>query len=89
MRRGKKLFGKANAPLHILEQHMKFVEEKNSFCFDLNDTFRPPIEPASREASPTDGPQEKTLGEDEKPVFCICRQPEAGLMIECEVCHDW
>ncbi|KAJ9617108.1 hypothetical protein H2200_000829 [Cladophialophora chaetospira] len=89
MRKGKKLFGKANAPLHILEQHMKFVEEKNSFCFDLNDTFRPPVEPASREATPTDGQEKGTLGDEEKPVFCICRQPEAGLMIECEICHDW
>ncbi|EXJ60475.1 histone demethylase JARID1 [Cladophialophora yegresii CBS 114405] len=89
MRKGKKLFGKANAPLHILEQHMKFVEEKNGFCFDLNDTFRPPVEPASREATPTDGQEKGTLGDEEKPVFCICRQPEAGLMIECEICHDW
>lgn len=89
MRKGKKLFGKANAPLHILEQHMKYVEEKNSFCFDLNDTFRPPVEPASREASPTEGHEKGNLGDDEKPVFCICRQPEAGLMIECEICHDW
>lgn len=89
MRRGKKLFGKANAPLHILEQHMKFVEEKNSFCFDLNDTFRPPVEPASREATPAEGQEKGSFGDDEKPVFCICRQPEAGLMIECEICHDW
>jgi histone demethylase JARID1 len=89
MRKGKKLFGKANAPLHILEQHMKFVEEKNGFCFDLNDTFRPPVEPASREATPTDGQEKGALGDEEKPVFCICRQPEAGLMIECEICHDW
>ncbi|KIX09663.1 uncharacterized protein Z518_00744 [Rhinocladiella mackenziei CBS 650.93] len=89
MRKGKKLFGKANAPLHILEQHMKFVEEKNNFCFDLNDTFRPPVEPASREATPAEGHERGALGDDEKPVFCICRQPEAGLMIECEICHDW
>ena len=89
MRKGKKLFGKANAPLHILEQHMKFVDDKNSFCFDLNDTFRPPVEPASREATPTEGLEKGTLGDEEKPVFCICRQPEAGLMIECEICHDW
>ncbi|RMZ79667.1 hypothetical protein DV738_g3237, partial [Chaetothyriales sp. CBS 135597] len=90
MRKGKKLFGKANAPLHILEQHMKYVEEKNSYCFDLNDTFRPPVEPASREVSPVDGSEKGALGaDDEKPVFCICRQPEAGLMIECENCHDW
>ena len=89
MRKGKKLFGKANAPLHILEQHMKFVQDKNQFCFDLNDTFRPPVEPASREATPTEGREKGAFGDDEKPVFCICRQPEAGLMIECEICHDW
>lgn len=89
MRKGKKLFGKANAPLHILEQHMRTVEETNNYCFDERDTFRPPVEPASREASPNGAVEDATLGEDEKPVFCICRRPEAGLMIECEICHDW
>lgn len=92
MRKGKKLFGKANAPLHILEQHMRFVDERNNFCFDLNDTFRPPVEPASREASPVEGQTkhvELSNDAEEKPVFCLCRQPEAGLMIECEICHDW
>lgn len=90
MRKGKKLFGKANAPLHILEQHMRLVEDRNNFCFDLNDTHRAPVEPASREASPEDG-HEGAVGthDEEKPVFCLCRQPEAGLMIECEICHDW
>jgi len=90
MRKGKKLFGKANAPLHILEQHMKNVEERNSYCFDLHDTHRAPVEPASREASPAEGEEKPRGGNDEeKPVFCLCRQPEAGLMIECEICHDW
>ena len=90
MRKGKILFGKANAPLHILEVHMKFVEEKNNFCFDLNDTFRPPVEPASRETSPNkDLEKGGILGEDEKPVFCICRQPENGMMIMCENCLEW
>ena len=91
MRKGKKLFGKANAPLHILKAHMQYVEEKNSYCFDLSDTFRPPVEPSSRASSPARDPGHSKggLGEDEKAIFCICRQPEAGTMIECEVCHDW
>jgi histone demethylase JARID1 len=90
MRKGKKLFGKANAPLHILEVHMKLVEDKNNFCFDLNDTFRPPVEPASRETSPNEDHEKGgILGEDEKPVFCICRQPENGMMIMCENCREW
>lgn len=93
MRKGKKLFGKANAPLHILKMHMQYVEKRNSYCFDLEDRCRPPVEPASREASP-DGaldPQSSYLGSrsKKKDVFCICRQQEAGLMIECEICHEW
>ena len=87
MRRGKKLFGKANAPLHILEQHMRTVDERNWYCFDLDDTYRPPVEPASRENSPVS--REWPHKDEERPLFCICRQPEAGLMIECESCHDW
>ncbi|KAH8702113.1 putative PHD transcription factor [Talaromyces proteolyticus] len=77
MRKGKKLFGKANAPLHILKSHMEFVEKKNAACFDLEDRCRPPVEPSSRAKS------------RKRDVFCICRQPEAGMMIECEICHEW
>lgn len=89
MRRGKKLFGKANAPLHILRSHMEYVESRNNYCFDLNDTYRLPIEPASRDASPVDDVKGGLGDSDERAVFCICRMPEAGMMIECEVCHDW
>jgi [histone H3]-trimethyl-L-lysine4 demethylase len=88
MRRGKKLFGKANAPLHILLSHMKLVEEKNKFCFDTSDQPRMPVEPASRANSPDEN--EPTDGSNSvRDVFCICRRPEAGMMIECELCHEW
>ncbi|OJJ48513.1 hypothetical protein ASPZODRAFT_93250 [Penicilliopsis zonata CBS 506.65] len=95
MRKGKKLFGKANAPLHILKSHMEYVEKRNSFCFDLEDRCRPPVEPASRDNSP-DGLLEPSTTNSMwgrksrvRDVFCICRQSEAGMMIECEVCHEW
>jgi histone demethylase JARID1 len=88
MRRGKKLFGKANAPLHILHAHMKQVDERNRACFDLSDQPRMPVEPASREASPEDGEPVDVSGSS-RDVFCICRKPEAGMMIECELCHEW
>jgi histone demethylase JARID1 len=86
MRRGKKLFGKANAPLHILHAHMKQVDERNRSCFDLTDQPRMPVEPASREQTPEDGVDGSGSSRD---VFCICRKPEAGMMIECELCHEW
>ncbi|EOD44979.1 putative phd transcription factor protein [Neofusicoccum parvum UCRNP2] len=87
MRRGKKLFGKANAPLHILQQHMDLVCARNEACFDLNDQPRMPVEPASREHTPASG-DENGAGST-RDVFCICRKPEAGMMIECELCHEW
>ena len=93
MRKGKKLFGKANAPLHILQQHMAYVEGRNKHCFALDDRPRTPVEPSSREPSPdTKSNQnygDSARGSRAREVFCICRQPEAGMMIECEVCHEW
>ena len=86
MRRGKKLFGKANAPLHILLQHMKIVEARNEACFDLADQPRMPVEPSSRANSPDEDQNKSGSSRD---VFCICRRPEAGMMIECELCQEW
>ncbi|KAJ5099630.1 hypothetical protein N7532_006631 [Penicillium argentinense] len=94
MRKGKKLFGKANAPLHILKSHMEYVEKRNSYCFDLEDSYRPPVEPSSRDNTPDgllENPTTNVWGPKSKKrdVFCICRHSEAGMMIECEVCHEW
>ncbi|KAI5461666.1 jumonji superfamily protein [Mariannaea sp. PMI_226] len=89
MRKGKKLFGKSNAPLHILKSHLEYVFERNQDCFDLeHDTPRMPGEPVSREVTPEPG---TTKWEDARArqVFCICRRIEAGMMIECELCHEW
>ena len=83
MRRGKKLFGKANAPLHILLSHMTLVRDRNEHCLSLSEKPRMPVEPASREPTP------ERYRHDPKEVFCICRQPEGGMMIECELCHEW
>ena len=89
MRKGKKLFGKSNAPLHILKSHLEYVLERNMDCFDIdNDTPRMPAEPVSREASPEQGASDR-LDDRTRQVFCICRKVEAGMMIECELCHEW
>ncbi|KAL0465761.1 PLU-1-like domain-containing protein [Neurospora intermedia] len=92
MRKGKKLFGKSNAPLHILKSHMDYVLDRNKWCFNtVEDTPRSPAEPASREPS-VDGEHDSSDNEDEngsRQVFCICRRVEAGMMIECEQCHEW
>ncbi|KAF1962468.1 PHD transcription factor-like protein [Byssothecium circinans] len=89
MRRGKKLFGKANAPLHILHAHMKQVDERNRSCFDLTDQPRMPVEPSSRANSETSDLDDGDGTGSSRDLFCICRRPEAGMMIECELCHEW
>lgn len=93
MRKGKKLFGKTNAPLHILKTHMEYVLDRNKDCFDIDlDRPRLPAEPASREPTPEDERPEEAKGRWEnrvREVFCICRRTEAGMMIECELCHEW
>ncbi|KAK3704613.1 hypothetical protein LTR37_013712 [Vermiconidia calcicola] len=89
MRRGKKLFGKANAPLHILHQHMKQVRDRNEACFEVTDKPRVPVEPSSRHVTPEEGVPISDGSNSSRDVFCICRKPEAGMMIECEVCHEW
>ncbi len=93
MRKGKKLFGKTNAPLHILKSHMEYVYDRNKDCFDIeNDRPRVPAEPASREPTPDpdmEGKSRRWTDPGFREVFCICRRIEAGMMIECELCHEW
>lgn len=93
IRKGKRLFGKSNAPLHILNIHLAYVFERNRDCFDTErDTPRRPGEPASRENTPEDsgpGEQQGQIRHANQEVFCICRKVEAGMMIECELCHEW
>jgi histone demethylase JARID1 len=33
--------------------------------------------------------QRITNSEGRPNLYCICRKPESGLMIECDVCHEW
>ena len=92
MRKGKKLFGKTNAPLHILKSHMDYVLDRNLDCFDItSDQPRVPAEPASRAASEERENKASRSWDDPtfREVFCICRRIEAGMMIECELCHEW
>jgi histone demethylase JARID1 len=60
------------------------VKERNDACFELRDKPRMPVEPSSREHTP-----ELDTKNNFPDVFCLCRRPEAGMMIECELCHEW
>lgn len=83
-RKGKRIFGKSNAPMEIFGQHLDHVASRNLACLSLDDIPRDPVEPSSREASPV-----HDTSEPRTEIFCMCRQPEAGLMLECDICHEW
>ena len=87
MRRGKKLFGKSNAPLHILHSHMWMVRDRNRDCLSLNERPSLPIEPRSKEGSPSESDSYDFFAP--KKSFCLCRCAESGTMIECDICHEW
>ncbi|RAL62905.1 hypothetical protein DID88_004746 [Monilinia fructigena] len=83
MRKGKKLFGKANAPLHILKQQLwNMLWERNVDCFDITqDKPRLPAEPLSREPSPSNDKLHSWEDPRFREVFCLCRRVEAGMMM--------
>ena len=89
IRRGKRIFGKTNAPLDIFGQHLDYVAQRNAACLSLDDIPRDPVEPASREATPDLSQDPNNLEAPRMEMFCMCRQPEAGLMLECDICHEW
>lgn len=36
-----------------------------------------------------EGQQQSSSGSSKPDVYCLCRTPESGLMIECDQCHEW
>ncbi|WBW70869.1 Swr1 complex histone demethylase subunit Msc1 [Schizosaccharomyces osmophilus] len=81
VRKGKRLFGKANAPLEIFNQHLELVDQKDSSAM---------IDEGS-DAHLYVG-NEYYIVAGNNPLdfhYCFCRLPESGMMIECEVCHEW
>ncbi|EEB08480.1 Lid2 complex subunit [Schizosaccharomyces japonicus yFS275] len=89
IRRGKRLFGKANAPLEILGQHLEYVRKRNTSCFSLIDQPGLPIEPSSPENAVSGSVNITAAKKRHGGYFCFCRLPENGVMIECEVCREW
>ena len=68
---------------------MNIVKERNDSCFELRDKPRMPVEPSSREHTPEHVRENNGDADAFPDVFCLCRKPEAGMMIECELCHEW
>lgn len=85
MRRGKRYFGKGNAPLYILRSHLILVDKRNNDCLSLDDTYDGPPKVYKEYEASAEGAEDSETGK----LFCICRRPESGLMVECEVCHEW
>ena len=80
VKRGKRLFGKTNASIHQLEEHLLFVAARNQNVLDLNDVPK-------QDGSPIgEGAETK---ESEDGPYCICRSGPTGEMVECDKCKEW
>jgi [histone H3]-trimethyl-L-lysine4 demethylase len=79
VKRGKRLFGKTNASVNQLEDHLAFVLQRNEHVFDPLDV------PNREDESP--GAMENKDSEDGP--YCICRSGPTGEMVECDKCKEW
>lgn len=86
IRKGKQMFRNDGTSVQTLLEQLRVVDEKTRYCFDLADIYTP----ATKTASSKEIPNLHEFAPDEREeVFCLCRQPEAGIMIKCAVCHEW
>ncbi|XP_076819433.1 lysine-specific demethylase 5A-like isoform X2 [Clavelina lepadiformis] len=37
----------------------------------------------------SDSKEAKKTTPEDSVLYCVCRKPSSGLMLQCEVCHDW
>ena len=80
VRRGKRLFGKTNASIHQLEEHLLFVAARNENVLDLNDIPKQDCGPVGEGVE---------MKESEDGPYCICRSGPTGEMVECDKCKEW
>jgi histone demethylase JARID1 len=85
VKRGKRLFGKTNASVNQLEDHLAFVLQRNEHVFDPLD-----IPKRDQDSSPRpDSPDAMEAKDSEDGPYCICRSGPTGEMVECDKCKEW
>jgi len=85
IRRGKKLFGKTNASVTQLEEHLVLILKRNESVFDTTDVPKREEASSPRPHSPS---ATETKDTEEGP-YCICRSGPTGEMVECDKCKEW
>jgi len=83
VKHGKRLFGKVNASVQQLEDHLLYVFERNERVFNANDVFKDASSP------PPTGEEVAEAKESEDGPYCICRSEPTGDMVECDKCNEW
>jgi histone demethylase JARID1 len=85
LKRGKRLFGKTNASVMQLEEHLILIQKRNESAFDTTDVPK-------RDKTSSPGPHSpgatETKDSEEGP-YCICRSGPTGEMVECDKCKEW
>jgi histone demethylase JARID1 len=73
VKHGKRMFGRMNASIHQLEDHLLYIQNRNERVFDGADVPRREDEAQDSESGP----------------YCICRSGPTGQMVECDKCKEW
>jgi histone demethylase JARID1 len=85
VKRGKRLFGKTNASVMQLEEHLILIQKRNESAFDTTDVPK-------RDKTSSPGPHSPDATEtkdSEEGPYCICRSGPTGEMVECDKCKEW
>lgn len=65
-------------------------ERKNDFNFSYeDDKYQLSSSYNALKEEEGDISTDEPNGEDLPPIYCICREPEAGTMIGCDICKEW
>ncbi|CAH2355929.1 hypothetical protein CLIB1423_39S00166 [[Candida] railenensis] len=65
-------------------------EVKNDFNFSFeDDKYQHSSSYNTLREEEGDISTDETNGEDLPPIYCVCREPEAGTMIGCDICKEW
>lgn len=85
IKRGKRLFGKSNASVQQLMDHLLYILARNESVFNLED-----VPKAEGSSSPTaENANSTDMKESEDGPYCICRSGPTGEMVQCDKCKEW
>lgn len=74
-------------PADVVKKFKSSESDELQLLIDLR--TKNEIKAAAVSSSSDDNSITKENGDDQNSMYCICNKPSGGLMLQCELCHDW